>query len=99
MKYIVSVHGTLKADPQELKKIHDSDAAEAEPIAKALGNVSHNPYLNPQNPREFFDIDVWDNMEGLQKFFNDPVMGEKFAKLFESRPEVSIYEDKGWYHW
>ena len=99
MKYLVTVHGTLKADPKELKKIHDTDAAEAEPIAKALGNTSHHPYLNSKNSREFFDVDVWESKEGMQQFFNDKTMAEKFAKLFDERPEINIYEDNGWYRW
>ena len=99
MSYIVTVHGTLKADPKELQAIHDAGAKVAEPIAKSMGNISHHPYLNPQNPREFFDVDVWESLEGLQKFFADPSMAAEFGKLFEARPEITIYEDKGWHRW
>lgn len=98
MKYVVVVQGTLK-DPANAQAAHDAGAAAARPAGKALGNISHHPYINPKNPKEFFDVDEWDGMEGIDKFFNDPVMGAEFAKLFEARPTISVYEDRGWYRW
>ncbi len=100
MQYIATVRGTLKGtDEAASKKLHDATAAQAQPLGKSLGNVSHQPYLNPENPREFFDIDVWDSLEGLQKFFSDPNMGKIMADLFEGQPEVKVWTDKGWYKW
>ncbi len=100
MQYIVTVRGTLKgSDENASKKLHDETSKVAETISKPLGNISHHPYLNTQNPREFFDIDVWESLEGIQKFFGDPKMGEVMSQLFEGRPEVTVYADKGWHRW
>ena len=101
MSYIVTVHGMLKGnDEQASKKLHDATAGQARPIGKSLGNVAHQPYLNPENPREFFDVDVWDNnLEGLKKFFSDPGMAKVMGELFEAPPEIKIYADKGWARW
>ena len=101
MSYIVTVHGTLKGnDEQASKKAHDATAALAQPLGKAAGNQHHQPYLNPENPREFFDVDVWnDDLAGLKKFFGDPAMAKAFGELFEGMPEIKVFTDKGWYRW
>ncbi len=101
MSYIVTVHGILKGtDIDASKKIHDMTAGQAQPLGKSFGNLHHQPYLNPENPREFFDVDVWnDDIEGLKKFFGDPNFAQVLTQLFEAPPEVRIYEDKGWYRW
>ncbi len=101
MPYIVTVHGMLKGnDEQASKKIHDATAAQAKTLGKTHGNVGHQPYLNPDNPREFFDVDVWnDNLEGLKKFFSDPGMAKVMGELFEGMPEIRIWTDKGWLRW
>lgn len=101
MSYIVTVHGMLKGnDEQASKKMHDATAAQAQPLGKAAGNQHHQPYLNPENPREFFDVDVWnDDLAGLKKFFSDPGMAKAFGELFEGMPEIKVFSDKGWYRW
>ncbi len=101
MSYIVTVHGTLKgSDEQASKKMHDSTAAEARKLGKPLGNIAHQPYLNPENPREFFDVDVWDdNLDGLKKFFGDPGFAKVMSELFEGMPEIRVWTDKGWLRW
>jgi quinol monooxygenase YgiN len=98
MKVIATVRGKLK-DVKDIQRLHDETARQAQPIGKSLGNISHHPYLNAQNPREFFDVDVWENKEGMEQFFNDPKMGEVFGTLFEERPEINFYTDAGWYRW
>ncbi len=74
--------GLLKGnDENASKKIHDMTAAQAEPLGKTFGNQHHQPYLNPENPREFFDVDVWnDDLEGLKKFFSDPNMAQVMSQ-------------------
>jgi hypothetical protein len=101
MSYVVTVHGMLKGnDEQASKKMHDATAAQAQPLGKAAGNQHHWPYINPENPREFFDVDLWnDDLAGLKKFFSDPAMAKVFGELFEGTPEINVYTDKGWYRW
>jgi quinol monooxygenase YgiN len=101
MEYVVTVRGILKEkDENASKKLHDATAAQARVLGKKLGNIGHRPYLNLENPREFFDVDVWDdNLDGLKKFFSDPSMAKVMGELFESRPEITVYSDKGWLRW
>ena len=101
MSYILTVHGLLKGnDEQASKKVHDTIAAQARALGKSFGNVGHQPYLNPENPREFFDVDVWnDDLAGLKKFTSDPMMAKAFGEMFEGMPEIKVYTDKGWLRW
>ncbi len=101
MSYIVTVHGMLKGnDPEASKKMHDATAAQAKILGAANGNQHHQPYLNPENPREFFDVDVWnEDLAGLKKFFSDPGMAKVMGELFEGMPEIRVWTDKGWLRW
>lgn len=96
MKYIVTVRGFLKNGGQDVQKAHDEIVSKVSPLGKSMGNTSHQAYLNVQNDKEFFAIDVWDNMEGIQKLYNDPNLATEFAKMFDGQPQVTIWADSGW---
>jgi hypothetical protein len=38
-------------------------------------------------------------MEGIQKLYSDPNLAAEFSKLFEGQPEVTIWEDSGWFQY
>ncbi len=97
MKYIVTVRGKLKGTPEQAHKLHDEIVSKSSPISKSMGNVSHNPHLSVQNPNEFFSVDVWDNLENIQKLYTDPNLAAEFGKLFEGMPDIAIWSESGWY--
>ncbi len=97
MRYIVTVRGMLKGDEKQAQKAHDETVAKISPQGKALGNKSHQAYLNTRNRKEFLAMDVWDNLEAIQKLYSDPNLAAEFAKLFEGQPEVTIWADTGWF--
>lgn len=97
MRYIVTVRGNLKGGSQEAHKAHDEIVAKVSPMGKSMGNTSHQAYLNVQNENEFIAIDYWDNLEGIQKLYSDPQLGEEFARMFDGQPEVTIWADSGWF--
>ena len=101
MAYMLTVHGMLKGnDENASKKVHDAMAAQARELGKSLGNQHHQPYLNPENSREFFDVDFWnDDLAGLKKFISDPNMAQVFSQLFDGMPEVKVWTEKGWLKW
>ncbi len=95
MRYIVTVRGQLK-DPANAQKAHDATVSLVSPQGRSMGNTSHQPHLNIQNPNEFLSIDVWDNLEAIQKLYSDPNLAAEFGKLFEGQPDVTIWADAGW---
>lgn len=95
MKYVVTVRGTLK-DPSTAQKAHDASIAALSPTSRSLGSVGHQTFLNAQNPKEFFAVDTWDNVEGIQKLYSDPKLATEFGKLFDGQPEVTVWGDTGW---
>lgn len=97
MKYIVTVRGKLKGDPKKAQAAHDDIVGKVSPMDRSMGNTSHQAYLNTQNEDEFFAIDVWDNLESIQKLYSDPNLAAEFARMFEGQPEVVIWADSGWF--
>jgi hypothetical protein len=97
MRYIVTVKGNLKGSADQARKAHDEIVAKVSPMGRPLGNTSHQPYLNVQKSNEFFAVDFWDNMEGIQKLYSDPNLAAEFAKMFEGQPEVTVWSDSGWF--
>ena len=95
MRYIVTVRGTLK-DPSGAQQVHDATVGMVSPMGRSMGNTSHQPYLNAQNPKELLSLDVWDNLEAIQKLYSDPKLAAEFGKLFEGQPDVTIWSDTGW---
>ncbi len=96
MKYVVNVRGNLKGSPEQAQKAHDAILFKISPMSKQMGNTSHQTYLNVQNNNEFFSIDVWDNLEAIQKLYSDPALLAEFATLFEGQPQVTIWAESGW---
>jgi quinol monooxygenase YgiN len=97
MKYIVTVRGNLKGSVEQANKAHDEIVAKVSPMGRSMGNTSHQTYLNVENDNEFFAIDAWDNLEGIQKLYSDPNLATEFAKMFEGQPEVTVWGESGWY--
>ncbi len=98
MKYIVTVRGNLKGSTVQAQQAHDAIVSKISPTNKQMGNVSHQPLLNVQNNNEFLSLDIWDNLEAIQKLYSDPSMGAEFAKMFEGQPQVTIWSESGWFH-
>ena len=97
MKYIAVVRGKLKAkDEKQAQKIHDEIVAKISPMTKPMGATGHQPYLSVKNRNEFLAIDVWNNLESLQKLFGDPNFGAQLADFFDGQPDVTVWEDTGW---
>ncbi len=96
MRYIVTVRGNLKGSAEQAHQAHDEIVSKISPMGKQMGNASHQTYLNVQNQNEFFAIDVWNNLEAIQKLYSDPNLAVEFAKMFEGQPQVPFWSDAGW---
>ena len=98
MRVITNVRGTMKeTDPEKAKAVHNEIVGRLRPVGEALGSISHQTYLNPQNPREFFAVDTWLDMESLQKFMADPAdPPSAIGSMFEGQPDISIWVESGY---
>ncbi len=61
-----------------------------------MGAIHHSPHLNPKDPNEFLAIDTWNNLEGLQKFMDDPKVAEAFGALFDGMQDISVWAEPDW---
>jgi len=97
MQYVSIVRAKLRgADPDAARKQHDGTVDQLSALTRPMGAVSHQAYLNPQQPMEFLAVDRWKDLEGLQKFMRDPKVAEAFGALFEGQPDISIWSESGW---
>ncbi len=96
MRYVVTVRGILKGGSAQAQKVHDAIVGATSAMSKQMGNTSHRTHLNTQNNNEFLAVDVWDNLEGIQKLYSDPNLAAEFAKLFEGQPQVTVWAESGW---
>lgn len=99
MKYTVTVRARLKADQAAAKKYHDEVTRATKDQAKQAGDLSHKIFLDPQDPKAFLGIDEWSSLEGIQKFSGSPQIQEFFGKLFEGKPDVTVWVDSDWNQW
>lgn len=97
MKFIVTVRGKLKGEVEQAHIAHDEIVAKVSPMGKSMGNTSHQSYLNVEDNNDFFAIDVWDNLEGIQNLYSDPNLETEFAKMFDGQPDVTVWGDSGWF--
>ncbi len=97
MTYITVVRGKLSASSlEEAQKMHDGTVEKLSAMTRPMGAIGHQAFLNPQDPMEFLAIDMWNNLEGLQKFMGDPDVAAAFGRLFEGMPDISIWSESGW---
>ena len=96
MNYVVTVRGQLKGSKDEAQAVHDATIAKVAPQGRGLGSTAHQTFLNPENEKEFLAVDIWNNMEGIQKLYSDPNLAVEFGKLFEGEPEVVVWANSGW---
>jgi quinol monooxygenase YgiN len=98
--WFVTVEGRLAKDTVEAnQEAHDAVANGFEAVANAAGDIAHLPHLAVDDPRAFFNIDVWGSEQGMLQTFADPNFQSVFLALFEGPPTVHIYHSTSWYQW
>jgi len=99
MKYTVTVRARLRGTQAEAKRLHDQTTGATKEMAKKAGDLTHDIYLDPRDPKVFLGIDTWSTLEGLQAFAASPQIKEFFGKLFDGEPEVRVWVDSDWNQW
>ncbi len=93
--YLLSIRGTLV--PQQIddaRSTHNMTAGDPQGVAaaKSLGDLSHMVYVpisqNGHGTSEFLILDLWNSIEGLNKFFSDPQVQHGGDMIFKQRDPV-----------
>ena len=99
MAFTVTIRGRLRETPAAAKKYHDDVTRATKDAAKQAGDLTHAVYLDPQNPKEFFGVDTWSSLEGIQNFAGSSQIREFFEKLFDGEPDVHVWVGSDWNQW
>ena len=99
--WFVVVRGRLaEADLDAAQAAHDAIAAAGEADATALGDVAHVVWVGtPDDPQEFFAVDVWTDDSMIEAFYGNPKFAEAFGTLFDAPPSVAVYGSTDWHQW
>lgn len=97
--YTVFIRGKLKNDPATSKMIHDNFAGNGKAQAIGLGDQGHYVFLNLLPPPDggalppsdqVLAIDLWNDLNGLQTFLQNPDVQSFLGSLYTGQPEVTI---------
>lgn len=104
--WAVLIRGQLAAaDLATSKGSHDALSKGGEAAAKAAGDIGHDALLGTKmlgtTENEFLAIDLWNDVNGMQKFYADPNFAKAFAALFKApppQPELFVHQPT-WHNW
>ena len=90
----VTIVGRIKGDPEKIKQVFASHAADMEAITgigKEMGAISHRFV---QGEGEILILDEWDTAEHFQTFFSSQ---EKIGQMMQEAgvggpPQIEVYE-------
>jgi hypothetical protein len=90
--YLLTINGNFALPTlEETRVLHNQTAGAAANVAAArsLGDMSHTVYVPVNNDKhEFFIMDVWNSIEGLNQFFANPQVQEQAGQIFSMRDPV-----------
>ena len=94
-QYLLTIRGKLKPPTVEASRsIHNATAGDPNGVAAArsLGDLSHMVYVpagqNGDASSELLIMDVWNSIDGLNKFFSDHQVQEGGNMIFSEREPV-----------
>ncbi len=93
--YLLTIRGKLKPTTLEASRsIHNATAGNPAGVAAArsLGDLSHMVYVPTGNdghaPAELLILDVWNSVDGLNKFFSSNDVQEGGSQIFTARDPI-----------
>jgi hypothetical protein len=93
--YLLAIRGTLSSPTLEAARlIHNETAGAPANVAAAqsLGDLSHMVHVPVDRPKsgpsEFLILDLWNSLEGLNKFFANPQVQEQAGRIFSARDPI-----------
>ncbi|MEM6994795.1 MAG: hypothetical protein AAF721_30050 [Myxococcota bacterium] len=100
-RWFVVVRGTLAGDDIDASQTaHDMIAAGGEADAMAAGDVAHVVWVGtPEDPNQFFAVDVWTDDTNIETFYGNPDFQMAFGALFDAPPTIGVYASTDWHQW
>ena len=90
--YLLTIRGILAPPTLDAARTLHNETAGAAPsvaAAQALGDLSHMVYVPVHGEQgEFFIMDVWNNLDGLNQFFANAQVQEQAGRIFTTRDPV-----------
>jgi quinol monooxygenase YgiN len=90
--FLLAIRGTLASSELEAsRRLHNNTAGVPASVAAAqsLGDLSHMVHIpvegNGSGTNEFLILDLWNSLEGLNKFFSNPQVQEEAGRIFSAR--------------
>lgn len=87
--FLLAIRGVLKPKTtEEARNTHNVTAGNPDGVAaaRALGDLSHNVFVTLGDTKgtagELLILDLWNNLEGFNRFFSDPRVQEGGAMIF-----------------
>jgi quinol monooxygenase YgiN len=105
--FLLAIRGSLAgASLEASRKTHNDTAGAPANVAAAqsLGDVSHMVHVpvqpNGHGANQFLILDIWNSMDGLNKFFANPTVQEQAGQIFTDRDPVVWINAEGFvsYH-
>ena len=104
-RYVGIVRGMV-ASRAEAKTLHNALASKLINKARLASNLSHQAYFRLTPPGvpeslEFFAVDVWSNLAGMGKHYEDPDFISGFAGMFVAPPSATVWVHPSgeWVEW
>jgi len=104
-RYVGVVRGLVRSRA-EARTLHNTLVSKAINKARARSNFSHQAYFRLTPPGvpeslEFFAVDVWWNLEGMGKHYEDPEFMSAFMEMFAAPPIATVWVHPGgeWVEW
>jgi hypothetical protein len=93
--YLLAIYGKLAPKTIEAARVvHNQTAGAPQNVAAArsLGDLSHMVYVplgqNGSGAGQFLILDIWNNLDGINKFFANPTVQEQAGQIFSERDPV-----------
>jgi quinol monooxygenase YgiN len=104
-RFVAMLRGTVPSR-EEAMALHNQIVASNMNAAHLAGDLSHEVFFMltpPGTPEslEFLAVDVWNNVEGMNAYYQNPAFASGVQQLFTTAPTISVWTQTTgeWVEW
>jgi hypothetical protein len=98
--YAITLRGHYQGTDVDAKATHNGLVANVPaPGPVALGNVSHFPFANTEDPSELLIVEIWNNQASQERLYSDPSFQQALSKFWSAPPEIHRWSGTSWIQW